>query len=66
MVATGAGITLIPELATNKAIEQVEYLSFADPQPSRDIVLLMRNNSPREQLLIRVSTVIGDSVKQKL
>jgi LysR family hydrogen peroxide-inducible transcriptional activator len=51
MVSTGAGITLIPELACSKQIAGVNYVSFVEPQPTRDIVMLTRSHTTRKPAL---------------
>ncbi len=60
MVANGSGMTLIPELACNRGTEGVTYLSFVDPQPSREIVMLMRKQSARKQALEVIANRITD------
>jgi len=62
MVATGTGMTLIPELACgNKA--GITFIPFTDPQPSRDVVMLVRKNSARIPALERISQVITETVE---
>ena len=60
MVASGAGATLIPELASKNKVQGVTYLSFDDPQPSRDIVMLMRNHSARKSALETIAQSISN------
>lgn len=60
MVANGSGMTLIPELACNRGTEGVTYLGFVDPQPSREIVMLMRKQSARKQALEVIANRITD------
>lgn len=66
MVATGAGMTLVPELACSPKVPGVEFLKFAEPQPSRDIVMLTRNNSARTQAIEKVADVIANTVDNRL
>ncbi len=48
MVASGIGITLIPELAMDPARDTgIVYRHFSDPEPGRKIVALMRRGYPR-------------------
>lgn len=49
MVATGAGITLMPQLAC-KTTDGVAYVPFIAPQPSRTIGLLWRATSAKAAL----------------
>lgn len=63
MVANGSGMTLVPELASKKHTEGLCYLSFVEPQPSREIVMLMRKQSARKPALeafaIRVTELLN-------
>jgi len=62
MVATGAGTTLVPELACEKNLEGITFLNFSAPAPSRDIILAMRNNSVRKPALEQLATLISNSI----
>ncbi len=62
MVATGAGITLIAEMASNKNIQGVKYIPFSKPAPNREVVLVSRNNSAREQAIKNVASLIKSIV----
>ena len=62
MVANGSGMTLVPELASNKATEGVRYLNFVEPQPSREIVMLMRKQSARKPALEVFANRITDLI----
>ena len=48
MVASGYGVTLIPEVAVDVELRdsRVKLLRFADPQPSRRVGLVWRRTSP--------------------
>lgn len=50
MVASGYGITLVPEVAVDVELRdnRVKLLRFAEPQPSRSIGLAWRRTSPRK------------------
>jgi LysR family hydrogen peroxide-inducible transcriptional activator len=50
MVASGHGVTLIPEIATDVEIrdQRLKLLRFAEPQPSRTIGLAWRRTSARK------------------
>ncbi|MBV1921586.1 MAG: DNA-binding transcriptional regulator OxyR [Pseudomonadales bacterium] len=62
MVATGAGITLVPEMACNKDIQGVEYLVFSKPAPNREVVIVTRNNIAREQAIKNIANLITSIV----
>jgi len=62
MVATGTGMTLVPELASRKPVSGVSYISFNEPQPSREIVMLVRNNTARKKDLYTIADCIGNVV----
>jgi LysR family hydrogen peroxide-inducible transcriptional activator len=51
MVSAGAGMTLIPKLACANSVNGVTYVSFEEPQPTREVVMLTRNNSTRKPVL---------------
>ena len=63
MVAAGAGITLLPELASRGAYgaaRGVINLPFAKPAPSRQIGVVWRKTSARRAAIDAVATLIGD------
>jgi len=62
MVATGAGITLVPELASRRCTQSLDFLSFSDPVPKRNVVMLMRKNSSQALALNRIADVIETAV----
>jgi LysR family hydrogen peroxide-inducible transcriptional activator len=47
MVGTGLGITLMPKLAAQDTSGLVSYRAFKQPQPVREIALVVRPNYPR-------------------
>jgi len=62
MVAAGAGVTLLPELATEGPLGQsagVRIHRFKDPEPSRTVVLAWRANAARAQTI----EALGDAVR---
>ena len=62
MVAAGAGVTLLPELATRGAYAAPRGMvlrPFARPAPTRRIGALWRRTSPREDAIEAVSAVIA-------
>lgn len=64
MVAAGAGFTIIPDLATRTKAPNIEFLSFSDPEPSREIVMLMRKNSSRARALNHIADVVEVAVNE--
>ena len=63
MVAKGTGLTLIPELATLSRVQGIRYLKFADPAPSREIVMLTRKNCSRIEALEKIGELVTSTVK---
>jgi LysR family transcriptional regulator, hydrogen peroxide-inducible genes activator len=57
MVASGSGITLIPQLACRKH-DGISYLSFTHPAPSRTMGFLWRRASARKVLLENIAEKI--------
>lgn len=61
MVGEGMGMTLIPELAvpakTRKA-DLIQYIEFSDPKPNRQVAMLYRKNSYREEMFLEISELI--------
>ena len=50
MVAAGQGVTLLPELAADEAVQRdprLRLVPFADPQPGRTLGVAWRRGSPR-------------------
>ncbi len=70
MVAAGAGITLLPDLALPKEKEKdgVSYIHAVNPTPSRDIVLAYRPGSPLrtrfETLAESIKTILHEQDNQ--
>jgi len=50
MVASGYGVTLVPEVAVDVEVrdDRVKLLRFAEPQPRRSVGLAWRRTSPRK------------------
>lgn len=65
MVASGIGITLLPKLAVidQRASEDIVYLPFQQPVPSRRIVLLIRQNYTRMETVREIVGTIRKAVK---
>ena len=62
MVASGAGLTLIPKLATREGVTGVCYVSFQDPVPERDVVMIMRKNYARSEAVNKLAELIRKQV----
>ena len=66
MVASGIGITLIPELAVDPARDRgICYRSFSKPEPSRRIVALVRKGYPRMTCVEKVVRVIRHTIEER-
>ena len=64
MVANGVGMTLVPEIACQKEVEGVQFFEFEPPQPKRDVVMLVRNNSARFETMKVFAKAIKNQVVQ--
>jgi LysR family hydrogen peroxide-inducible transcriptional activator len=64
MVATGYGMTLIPELASRRPMQGITYLPFNCPQPSREIIMLLREHTVRKPELESIASCITDTVNR--
>lgn len=62
MVATGYGLTLVPDLASRRSMQGVSYIPFDYPQPSREIVMLLREHTVRKPELGSIASCITDTV----
>ena len=60
MVNNGLGVTLLPEMAvqTDHLPENIKILPFKKPQPTREIGLVWRKNSPKSGEFEMLSTVM--------
>lgn len=63
MVATGAGLTLIPKLATREGVTGVSYRSFENPIPERDVVMIIRKNYARSDAVTKLAELIRTQVE---
>lgn len=59
MVAAGVGMTLIPQLACKKN-DGIVYIPFKGIAPKREIGIVWRNSSARQQLLNDIATQIKE------
>jgi len=62
MVASGYGITLIPQIAADVELrdERVKVLRFKEPQPGRSIGLVFRRTSPRKKDFQMLSDLVKE------
>ena len=69
MVGEGMGITLLPELAVLrylKSADNISYIPFAKPIPTRQIGMLFRKNSYREQTYQQIAkTIMAEFTKKR-
>jgi LysR family transcriptional regulator, hydrogen peroxide-inducible genes activator len=65
MVATGYGVTLLPEIAaeTELADLRIELRRFSPPEPKRTIGLAWRKTSTRKQDFVALGRLIVDAVR---
>lgn len=65
MIASGAGVTLIPQLATNRHLTGVSYRRFTEPAPAREVVLVTRKNSARRKASDALAKLIRDCIAEQ-
>jgi LysR family transcriptional regulator, hydrogen peroxide-inducible genes activator len=59
MVASGVGITVVPQLSVAKdMLQQVAYLPFAEPVPTRRVVLVWRRTFTRYEAIAALRNAI--------
>jgi len=65
MVASGYGVTLLPEVAIDVEVrdERVKLLRFVEPQPRRNIGLAWRPTSSRKADFLELGRILLDSIK---
>jgi LysR family transcriptional regulator, hydrogen peroxide-inducible genes activator len=65
MVASGYGVTLLPEVAIDIEVrdERVKLLRFVEPQPRRDIGLAWRPTSPRKADFLELGRILLKTLK---
>lgn len=61
MTLAGSGITLLPELAIRQD-SQLVNIPFQSPAPNREIGLIFRQGSPRQQTFEKLATLIQDGI----
>ena len=68
MVGEGMGITLMPQLAIparSSEMDEIRYLPFIDPKPSRQIGMLYRKGSYREATFLKLRQLIQIEMEEK-
>src|ERR1700751_3197853 len=65
MVASGYGVTLVPEVAIDVEVrdERVKLLRFAEPQPRRSIGLAWRQTSPPKPDFFALGRMVVETLK---
>ncbi len=65
MVASGYGVTLLPEVAIDIEVrdERVKLLRFVEPQPQRNIGLAWRPTSPRKADFLELGQILLRTLK---
>jgi LysR family hydrogen peroxide-inducible transcriptional activator len=65
MVASGYGVTLLPEVAVDVEVrdERVKLLRFIEPQPQRQIGLAWRPTSPRKADFLELGQILLRTLK---
>ena len=65
MVASGYGVTLLPEIAVDVEVrdERVKLLRFGEPQPERHIGLAWRSTSPRKGDFLELGQILLKTLK---
>jgi LysR family hydrogen peroxide-inducible transcriptional activator len=66
MVASGYGVTLIPQIAADveRRDSRVKFLRLKNPEPGRQIGLVFRRTSPRKADFAALGEVVKESVTQ--
>jgi LysR family hydrogen peroxide-inducible transcriptional activator len=66
MVASGYGVTLIPQIAADveRRDDRVKFLRLKNPEPGRQIGLVFRRTSPRKADFAALGEVVKESVAQ--
>jgi LysR family hydrogen peroxide-inducible transcriptional activator len=64
MVASGYGVTLVPQIAVDVEVrdKRVKLLRFAPPQPGRTVGLAWRRTSPRKADFIALGQLVTDAL----
>jgi len=64
MVASGYGVTLVPEVAIDVEVcdERVKLLRFTAPEPGRTIGLAWRRTSPRKADFVALGEIVLEAL----
>jgi LysR family hydrogen peroxide-inducible transcriptional activator len=64
MVASGYGVTLVPQVAVDVEVrdERVKLLRFVPPQPGRTIGLAWRHSSPRKADFVALGQLVSETL----
>lgn len=65
MVASGAAVTLLPEVAVNVEGRGLKLRTFSDPAPHRTIVLAWRKSSPMSDALRKIGATLRGAVRSR-
>lgn len=67
MVASGFGVTLLPEIAIDVELrdDRIKLLRFAEPQPRRHVGLMWRRTSPCRSDYIAFGQIVSDVATSK-
>jgi LysR family hydrogen peroxide-inducible transcriptional activator len=67
MVASGYGVTLLPEVAIDVELrdKRVKLLRFVEPQPQRNIGLAWRPTSPRKADFLQLGQILLEILKSE-
>lgn len=66
MVASGIGITLVPALAAHNIPSNLRMLEFEAPEPSREVVMLVRRTTAKSAALEVIANTIKSAVSSVL
>lgn len=64
MVRSNVGYTLVPELAVLREIENPMVKRFTEPQPAREISLVVHNSFSKENLLVKMREEILSKIPE--
>jgi len=67
MVASGYGVTLVPEVAVDVEVrdERVKLLRFTAPEPGRTVGLAWRRTSPRKTDFVALGQIVLEALGMK-
>jgi LysR family transcriptional regulator, hydrogen peroxide-inducible genes activator len=67
MVASGYGVTLVPEVAIDVEVrdERVKLLRFTSPEPGRTVGLAWRRTSPRKADFFALGALVTQVLERR-